>query len=282
MSFKIIISGVSILFTINLYLIDQAWALGSVDNNCPVFSIKEGCDLSSWIRLIMDALIGAFLAFLFYHLAHKQSVKLKMIIEEHDTMKKRRREFAIQSLKNHLTTLLLSMSLIKRLESSYTSDTDNNDKIKDQINKNSEKISRTLNDIKNILLMLNDVLEPQVINDLNQLCQTVHEDQMKGENRGLTPSNYNYAKNRINDICKTFDELHHRNLPVKELLSSHTSNSYAKLNKSKYMKMLLQKFGNIKPKPSTLSFIPILRDKELLIFNHPPSHVSYHTQFHPG
>jgi len=249
MSFKIILSGISILFTIYLYLIDQAWAIGSVDNNCPVFSIKEGCDLSSWIHLIMDALIGAFLAVFFHHLAHKQNMKLKMIIEEHDTMKKRRREFAIQSLKNYLTTLLLSMSLIKRLESSYTGDTDNNDKIKDQINKNSEKISRTLNDIKNTLLLLNDVLEPQVVNDLNQLCQTV----FLGENKGLTPSSYNYAKNRINDICKTFDELHHTTLPVEKLLSSHTSNSSsnAKLNKSKYMKRFLQKFGNIKPKAST-------------------------------
>jgi hypothetical protein len=132
------------------------------------------------------------------------------------------------------------MSLIKKLESNYTKDGDNNDKMAEQIDKNNAKISRTLNDIKNTLLLLNDVLEPLVINDLNQLCQTVHEDQMKGENRGWTPSNNNYAKNRINDICKTFDELHHTNLPVKKLLSSHTSNSSsnAKLNKSKYMKIL--------------------------------------------
>jgi hypothetical protein len=192
----------------------------------------------------MDALIGAFLAFFFYYLADKQNKKLKKIIEEHDTMKKRRREFAIQLLKNHLTTLLLSMSLIKNLESSYTTDADNNDKIKDQINKKSEKISRTLNDIKNTLLLLNDVLEPQVINDLSQLCQTVQEDQMKGDNRGLTPTNYIYAKNRINDICKTFDESHHTALPVKKLLSSQSSNSSSnvKLKKSEHMKIYLQKF----------------------------------------
>lgn len=245
MNFKIVFLGisVSILFSYP-HLIDQAWALGSVDNNCPIFSIKVGCDLSSWIHLIMDALIGAFLAFFFYYLAHKQNMKLKMIIEEHDTMKKRRREFAIQLLKNHLTSLLLSMSLIKNLESKYTTDADNNDKITDQINKKCKKISRIVNDIKNTLLLLNDVLDPQVINDLNQLCQTVHEDQMNGENRGLTPSNYIYTKNRINDICKTFDESHHSALPVKKLLSSQSSNSSSnvKLKKSEYMKICLQKF----------------------------------------
>ena len=44
----------------------------------------------SWIHLIMDACIGAFLAVFFHHLAHKQNVKLKKIINEHDAMKKRR------------------------------------------------------------------------------------------------------------------------------------------------------------------------------------------------
>jgi hypothetical protein len=192
----------------------------------------------------MDASIGAFLAIFFHHLARKQNMKLKKIVDEHDAMKKRRREFAIQSLKNHLTILLFSMSLIKRLESNYTSSTGNSNKIKDQINKNSQKISRTVNDIKNILLLLNDVLEPQVINDLNQLCQTIQEGQMKDGNGGLTPSNYIYAKDRINDICRTFDELHNTNttLPVKKLLSSNASNSSnVKLKKSKYMKTFLQK-----------------------------------------
>jgi phosphotransferase system glucose/maltose/N-acetylglucosamine-specific IIC component len=90
MSFKIIVSGISILVLIYLHLAAQAWASGSVDNNCPVFSIKEGCDLSSWIHLIMDVCIGAFLAVFFHHLAHKQNVKLKKIIDEHDAMKKRK------------------------------------------------------------------------------------------------------------------------------------------------------------------------------------------------
>src|SRR5690242_10885323 len=67
---------------------------------------------------------------------------------------------AIQLLKNHLTSLLLSMSLIKNLESKYTTDADNNDKITDQINKKCKKISRIVNDIKNTLLLLNDVLDP--------------------------------------------------------------------------------------------------------------------------
>jgi hypothetical protein len=245
MNFKIIIPGISIsiLFVICLSFIDKAWALGSIDNNCPVFSIKEGCDLSSWVHLIMYASIGAFLAVFFHHLAHKQNMKLKKIIDEHDAMKKRRREFAIQSLKNHLTILLFSMSLIKKLESNPRN-TGDNDKIKDQINRNSKKINRTVNDIKNILLLLNDVLEPQVINDLNQLCQTIHEGQIKDENMGLTPSNYIYAKDRINDICRAFDEAHHTTLPVKKLLSSHTSDSSSsvKLKKSKYIKIFLQKF----------------------------------------
>jgi hypothetical protein len=87
----------------SLYFGNQALAASSNANgDCPVFSIKYGCDLSGWLHLIIDGIIAAFLGLFFHHLAHKQGLKLKKIVEEHDTMRKRRREFAIQSLKNHL------------------------------------------------------------------------------------------------------------------------------------------------------------------------------------
>src|SRR5918995_2733420 len=100
-----------------------------------------------------------------------------------------------QSLKNHFTTLLFSMSLIKKLEPMYASDTKNRDNIKDQINRNYEIISRVINDIKNILLFLNDVLEPQIINDVNRLCQTIHQGYVKDEDKQLRLIDYTETKN---------------------------------------------------------------------------------------
>ena len=210
----------------SLYFGNQALAASSnAKDDCPEFSIKYGCDLSGWLHLIFDGLIAAFLGLFFHHLAHKQGLKLKKIVEEHDAMEKRRREFAIQSLKNHFTTLLFSMSVINKLESMYASDTKNRDNIKDQINRNYEIISRVINDIKNVLLFLNDVLEPQIINDVNQLCQTIHQGYVKDVNKQLRLIDYTETKNKINGLCKTFDELHHAVVPVQELFPRTSSNS---------------------------------------------------------
>ena len=222
----IVLSIIMIFLVESLYFGNQALAaISNANDDCPVFSIKYGCDLSGWLHLIIDGIIAAFLGLFFHHLAHKQGLKLKKIVEEHDAMKKRRREFAIQSLKNHFTTLLFSMSLINKLEPMYASDTKNRDNIKDQINRNYEIISRVINDIKNLLLFLNDVLEPQIINDVNQLCQAIHQGYVKDVNKQLRLIDYTETKNKINGLCKTFDELHHAVAPVQELFPRTSSNS---------------------------------------------------------
>ena len=100
------------------------------------------------------------------------------------------------------------MSLINKLEPAYASGTKNTNNIKDQINRNYEIISRVINDIKNTLLFLNDVLEPQIINDVNQLCQTINQGYVKDENKQLRLIDYTETKNKIIGLCKTFDELH--------------------------------------------------------------------------
>jgi hypothetical protein len=182
--------------------------------------------------------MAAFLGVFFHQLAHKQGLKLKKIVEEHDTMKKRRREFTIQALKNHFTTLMFSMSLINKLESMYASDTKNRDNIKDQINRNYETISRVINDIKNILLFLNDVLEPQIINDVNQLCQTIHQGYVKDEYKQLRLIDYTETKNKINSLCKTFDELHPAVVSIQQLISSPRTSSNSSSSNNRTLKQL--------------------------------------------
>lgn len=235
----IVLSIIMIFLVESLYFGNQALAASSnANDDCPVFSIKYGCDLSSWLHLIIDGLMAAFLGVFFHQLAHKQGLKLKKIVEEHDTMKKRRREFTIQALKNHFTTLLFSMSLINKLESMYASDTKNRHNIKDQINRNYEIISRVINDIKNILLFLNDVLEPQIINDVNQLCQTIHQGYVKDEYKQLRLIDYTETKNKINSLCKTFDELHPAVVSIQQLISSPRTSSNSSSSNNRTLKQL--------------------------------------------
>jgi hypothetical protein len=221
-----IVLGITMVFLAqSLYFGNQVVAASSnANDDCPLFSIKYGCDLSAWFHLIIDGAIAAFLGVFFHHLAHKQSLRLKKIVEEHDCMRKRRREFAIQALKNNFTSLLFSMSLINKLEPAYASGTNTNN-IKDQINRNYEIISRVINDIKNTLLFLNDVLEPQIINDVNQLCQTINQGYVKDENKQLRLIDYTETKNKIIGLCKTFDELHPAVVPIQELFQRTASKS---------------------------------------------------------
>lgn len=223
----VIVLSIAMVFLVqSLYFASQALATSSnANNDCPIFSIKYGCDLSAWSHLIIDGLIAAFLGVFFHHLAHKQSLKLKIIVEEHDAMRKRRKEFAIQSLKNHFTTLLFSMSLVNRLEPMYASDTKNRDNIKDQINRNYEIISRVVNDIKNVMFFLNDVLEPQIITDVNQLCQTINQGYVKDENKQSKLTDYTETKNKINSLCRTFDEVHPAIVPIQGLFKRTSPDS---------------------------------------------------------
>jgi len=238
-----VLSIVMIFLAESLYFGSQALAASSNTNNdCPVFSIKYGCDLSSWFHLIIDGSVAAFLGVFFHHLAHKQGLKLKKIVEEQDAMKKRRREFAIQSLKNHFTTLLFSMSLINKIEPMYASGTKNRDNIKDQLDRNYEIIYRVINDIKNTLLFLNDVLEPQIINDVNHLCETIRQAYMRDENKQTRLIDYTEAKNKINSLCKTFDELRPAVVPFQELFqhtSSNSSSNNSTLKKLSYQELVL-------------------------------------------
>jgi hypothetical protein len=124
----------------------------------------------------------------------------------------------------------------------YASGTKNRDNIKDQIDRNYEIISRVINDVKNILLFLNDVLEPQITNDVNHLCETIRQGYMRDENKQLRLIDYTGTKNKINGLCKTFDELHPAVVPVQELFqhtSSNSSSNNRTLKKLSYQELVL-------------------------------------------
>jgi hypothetical protein len=107
----------------------------------------------------------------------------------------------------------------------YASDTKNRDNIKDQINRNYEIISRVVNDIKNVMFFLNDVLEPQIITDVNQLCQTINQGYVKDENKQSKLTDYTETKNKINSLCRTFDEVHPAIVPIQGLFKRTSPDS---------------------------------------------------------
>ena len=99
----IVLSIAMVFLAQSLYFGNQVVAASSnANDDCPIFSIKYGCDLSAWSHLIIDGAIAAFLGVFFHHLAHKQSLKLKKIVEEHDCHEKKEKRICNSALKNQL------------------------------------------------------------------------------------------------------------------------------------------------------------------------------------
>ena len=108
-------SGVVIFsFTSNI-------AFGSgVSEGCGYWDLREGCDLSGWMHLVLDSAQAGALAIFLHFLAHRQTKKLELIITNQENKRIRKENFAKESLKNHFTVLLFSFQtnnfyIIKKL-----------------------------------------------------------------------------------------------------------------------------------------------------------------------
>jgi hypothetical protein len=75
----VIVLSIAMVFLVqSLYFASQALATSSnANNDCPIFSIKYGCDLSAWSHLIIDGLIAAFLGVFFSSSCTQTESKIK-------------------------------------------------------------------------------------------------------------------------------------------------------------------------------------------------------------
>jgi len=96
------------------------------------WGVRLECDLSGWMKLFLgDVGVGAVLAVFLHVLAHRNNVKLdanareiQKIILSQESIRKARRDYAVQNVKNHLTTLVFVIGIINRLTINYNSATD--------------------------------------------------------------------------------------------------------------------------------------------------------------
>jgi len=193
---------------------------GSVSEGCGLWDVNLECDLSGWMKLTMgDIGVGAVLAVLLHVLAHRSNVKLEenglelrkngesiqKIIESQESMRKRRQEFAVQSLRNHLTTLLLVLGVVNKFISKYNEEDHDNIKYYDKIKSEENRIERILQTIRNTLLYSNDSLDPIFVNKVDEFC-TVCQNLFKEENNKIIIPKYEEAKKRIQELTEKLKE----------------------------------------------------------------------------
>jgi len=196
------------LFVSSTFLIHSAFAV--VSEGCGLFDVNLECDLSGWMKLFMgDIMVGALLAMFLHTLAHRTSVKLEKIGKEiqnilnaQEAVRKARRDYAVQNLKNHLTTLLFVLGIINRLTINYNSATDQKSVIYTKIRGEEERMARILQNARNTIVYSSDTLDPTLVNQLDGVCTFIGQSAVTEKEGKLELTKYEKSRRKIDEMTK--------------------------------------------------------------------------------
>ncbi len=171
-------------FFSSIFLIHSAFA--AVSPGCGFFDLDPQCDLSGWLHLLLgDILIGSLLALLFMRLSTRTQSKLEKIIESQEVMRLRRKDFSVLHLKNLFNTLIFTIGILHK--SIYTfnlalsSETRKDERLYIRENLLSElrgeeaQVGRAIQLIRNTLISSNDVIEPDIVDQVDGICTFIGE-----------------------------------------------------------------------------------------------------------
>ena len=175
-------------FFSSIFFIHTAFA--ATTEGCGFFDLAAECDLTGWLHLLLGdiligSVVGALLALLFHRLAHRAQKKLETIIESQEIMRLRRKDFSVLHLKNLFNTLIFTIGILNK--SIYTfnlalaSETRKDQRLYIRENLLSElrgeeaQVGRAIQLIRNTLISSNDVIEPDLVNQIDGICTFIGE-----------------------------------------------------------------------------------------------------------
>ncbi len=158
--------------------------------------------------------VGVALATFLHVLVHRSNVKLKAneketqkILDAQEAVRKARRNYAVQNLKNHLTTLLFVINIINRLTINYNSTTDRKTVVYTRISEEEEKIARILQNARNTIIYSSDTLDPTLLNQLDGVCTFVDQSSVKEKDGLLEFEKYEKSRRKIVQITKKLQSI---------------------------------------------------------------------------
>jgi len=176
------------VFFSSIFFVHSAFA--AVTPGCGFFDLSPECDLSGWFHLllgdiIIGSIVGGILALLFHRLAHRTQKKLETIIESQENMRLRRKDYAAQHLKNLFNTLLFTIGVINKSTFNFNlalaSETRRDErqylreKMLSELRSDEVQMGRVLQLIRNTIIASNDILEPDVIDQIDGVCTFIGE-----------------------------------------------------------------------------------------------------------
>ena len=192
-------------------------AFGAVSEGCGLWDVNPECDLSGWMKLFMgDVGVGAVLAVLLHVLAHRSNVKLEAnslalkensesiqkIIESQESIRKARRDYAVQNVKNHMTTLLFVIGIINRMTMNYNKVAEQKSVIYTKIKGEEERMARIIQTVRNTITYSSDTLDPTLVSQLDGLCTFVGQISTTEKDGKLEFSKYEQSRRKIDEVTK--------------------------------------------------------------------------------
>lgn len=163
---------------------------GERNPTCDRFDYNAHCDLSPTLHLLIGEVfiaggISLTLAVLFYRLTNRNQAKIEQIIENEHIMKNRRKDYAVSHLKNLMSLVVFTISLLRGSLNRYNNAIkipDDNDKKLwlqstnlSKVRADEARLGRVLQSVRSILVAANDVLEPEIVDRIEGVCNYVGE-----------------------------------------------------------------------------------------------------------
>jgi len=201
------------LFVSSTFLVHSAF--GAVTEGCGLWDVKPECDLSGWMKLFIgDIGVGAFLAMFLHFLAHRTTAKLEAngreiqkIIESQEGVRKARRDYAVQNLKNHLTTLLFVLGIINRMTINYNSATEQQSVIYTKIRGEEQRMARIVQNARNTIVYSSDTLDPTLVNQLDGVCTFIGQLGITEKDGKLEFAKYEKSRKKIDEVTKKLSSI---------------------------------------------------------------------------
>jgi hypothetical protein len=151
---------------------------------CGRFDYSRHCDLSPTLALILDLVVGGLLALFLFYLSKRNQIRLDRIIASQETLRNRRMDYTARHLKDLFQLTLFTMSVTKRSISHYNLTVGLTDDEKprwmqsvtlSELRRDEAKLGRVLQSVRNILTAANDVLDPDMVNRVEGVCNYLGE-----------------------------------------------------------------------------------------------------------
>lgn len=164
---------------------------GVLNPTCDRFDYNAQCDFSPTLHLLIGEVfiaggISITLAVLFYRLTNRNQAKIEQIIENEHLMKNRRKDYSVNHLKNLLTLVIFDISMLRGSLNRYNDaikiqDESDNKKLwlqstnLSKVRADEAKLGRVLQSVRSILVAANDVLEPEIVDRIEGVCNYIGE-----------------------------------------------------------------------------------------------------------